>query len=545
MNQFHLAGYLFKRLQELGVSHTFGIPGDFALPLYRAQHQSGMKTVVSSHEPNALFAADAYARLKGLGVAVATYGPGALNMVNPMAMAFAEHSPVLLISAAPALGQRQMSHIHHLVKNHQSQTKIMSEVCAVIGVLDNPARAAEEIDQVLEIILRERRPGYLEIPSDMTFAPLPETSAARPWAKDEREGPDHTEALAEAVAEIERLLSESESPLLMVGVGVRRSGLMAEVIALAEARGLPVISSVMGKGVFPESHELFHGIFMGTLGDPETVDLVRQSDCLLRLGVIDSDVNNGFGTVEVPVGKSIDIKKHLVRVRHHQYADLGLPEVVRALAPAVPGIPAPRKTKVLDTALPDDEEAVTMKALTHALQAWVDERTLVLADVGESWFLGLDLKVDTFMAPGYYASMGFAVPGAVGASFAEPEMRPLVLTGDGSFQMTGNDLGLMKQSGLNPIIIVINNRYFELLEVIDGPKDYFQVPNWDYVGIAQAQGCRGKRIQTIAELKDGLSQAFASREPFLLEVVTERNDHAPIMARIEQFFKEKREPQMK
>ncbi|CAM2063880.1 Alpha-keto acid decarboxylase family protein [Sulfidibacter corallicola] len=543
MSSETLAGYLFNRLKQHGVIHTFGIPGDFALPLYRAQQDAGVDTVVCSHEPNALFAADAYARLRGLGVAVATYGPGALNMVNPMAMAYAEHSPVLLISAAPGVGQRHMAQIHHLVKTHESQLKILREVTAAAAVLDNPSTARDDIDRVLGTILSEHRSGYLEIPSDMTFAPLPERPATPSPVVQAVTGPSAA-GLNEAAREIVDLVRAARSAVVMVGVGLRRSQVAREVIRLVEAWQVPVVSSVMGKSVFPERHPLFRGVFMGDLGDPEARRIVADADCVVKIGVIDSDVNNGFGTAEIPPECCISLCKHGVWVRHHHYPEHYIADVMGALvsecaerdvAPIAPAIQAKPVRPAGDVA--------TLASLGEELQALLDGGTQVLADVGESWFLGLELKVDTFMAPGFYASMGFAVPGALGAGLADPDKRPVVLTGDGSFQMTGNDLAVMKARGLRPVIIVLNNSYYELLEVIDGPRDYFALPSWDYVGIAEAQGCAGQRVERVGELREALARAWDASEPFLIEVVISRQDHAPMMERIRQFFEEKAKSQ--
>ena len=146
----NLTEYLFHRLRELGVGHTFGIPGDFVLPVYAVQEAVGMPTIVCAHEPGVGFAADAYARLKGLGVALVTYGPGALNTLNPVACAYAEQSPLLVVSGGPEVALRRPElHLHHVVKTFESQLQIYREVTVDAAILDDPESAPETIDRVL------------------------------------------------------------------------------------------------------------------------------------------------------------------------------------------------------------------------------------------------------------------------------------------------------------------------------------------------------------------------------------------------------------
>src|SRR5262245_26194710 len=169
----NLTEYLFQRLRELGVSHTFGIPGDFVLPVYAVQHELGIPTVVCTHEPGVGFAADAYARFKGLGVAIVTYGPGALNTLNPVACAYAELSPLLIISGGPEVALRRLElGLHHVVKTFESQLRIYREATVDAAILDDPSTAPETIDRVLRRIVKSKRPGYLEIPRDLVRAPV-------------------------------------------------------------------------------------------------------------------------------------------------------------------------------------------------------------------------------------------------------------------------------------------------------------------------------------------------------------------------------------
>ncbi len=265
----NLTEYLFHRLRELGVGHTFGIPGDFVLPVYAVQEQVGMPTIVCAHEPGVGFAADAYARLKGLGVALVTYGPGALNTLNPVACAYAEQSPLLVVSGGPEVALRRPElHLHHVVKTFESQLQIYREVTVDAAILDDAESAPETIDRVLRNVVKWKRPGYLEIPRDRVRVPVASPTGRLELDPSTEITATLAGALDEVTAEIGAMLESARRPALYIGALVRRHGLTDAVVRLAERLRIPVVTDVLGKASFPESHPQFAGIYMGALGDP-------------------------------------------------------------------------------------------------------------------------------------------------------------------------------------------------------------------------------------------------------------------------------------
>jgi indolepyruvate decarboxylase len=185
-----------------------------------------------------------------------------------------------------------------------------------------------------------------------------------------------------------------------------------------------------------------------------------------------------------------------------------------------------------------ESSQLTTAQLIQALQKLDQRHFSFLADIGDAWFAGLELDADVFMAPGYYATMGFAVPGAIGAGIAAPNLRPLVLVGDGAFQMTGNELSTLVANRLNAIVIVLNNGYYKMLSALDGHREYYNLHNWDYVKYAEALGCSGARARTRAELYQALEQALAVSAPFMIEAILQKEDHAPVMQRIKDFIEQ-------
>lgn len=535
-----LSEYLFTRLRELGVGHTFGIPGDFVLPLYAAQEKAGMPTVVCAHEPGVGFAADAYARFRGLGVAIVTYGPGALNTLNPVACAYAEQSPLLVVSGGPEMSLRRPGlHLHHVIKDFESQLRIYREVTVDAAIVDDPESAPDTIDRVLENIVATKRPGYLEVPRDRVSSVVAEPMGPLVVGGDEEKVREAAGAIDELAGEIGAMLSEAKSPVLYVGVGIRRHGLTQAVVRLAERLKVPVVTDLLGKASFPESHPQFAGIYMGALGEPAVRSLLDESDCVLGIGVVATDLGTGFWTQRIDPMARVMIDPDAVQVRYHRYGDVSMVEVVEALVRKLPPserplppISRPDTVSVAATMGDGRTGVLRVAEVIEALRRLDQSRYSFVTDVGDSWFIGLELRADVFVAAGYYSSMGFAVPAALGAGLAEPNRRPLVIVGDGAFQMTGTELATHVDLGLRPIVILLNNGGYGMLEAIDRPRRYFDRRNWDYPGLARSLGAEAESVSGPGELAEALARAEAAPGAYLIEAFTARDDLSPVMARI-------------
>jgi indolepyruvate decarboxylase len=541
----NLTEYLFHRLRELGVDHTFGIPGDFVLPVYAVQERVGMPTIVCAHEPGVGFAADAYARFRGLGVAVVTYGPGALNMVNPVACAYAEQSPLLVVSGGPEVALRRPElHLHHVIKTFESQLQIYREVTVDAAILDDPTTAPETIDRVLRRVVTSKRPGYLEIPRDRVTAAVEAPSGPLLVEPGAEARAALAGAISEAVAEIGAMLATADRPALYVGVGVRRHSLTDAVVRLAERLRLPVVTDLLGKASFPESHPLYAGIYLGGLSDPAVRERLDGSDCVLGIGVIPTDLGTGFWSQRIRPEARVMIDSDVVQVRYHHYHDLPMTEVVSALLDRLP--PSSRAIPHLDTRGPDAADPTETPAELGApstgiipvaeviaiLKELDQSRYSFVTDVGDSWFIGLELRADVFVAAGFYSSMGFAVPAALGAGIADPSRRPLVIVGDGAFQMTGVELATHVEQGLRPIVLLLNNGGYAMLEAVDRPRRYYERRSWDYPALARSLDAEAERVSGAAELREALARAERAPGAYLIEAFTARDDLSPVMARI-------------
>lgn len=522
---------LLSALKDHGAREIFGIPGDFALPFFKVIEDSQVLPLYTlSHEPGVGFAADAAARFyAGLGVAAVTYGAGALNMVNAVAAAYAEKSPVVVISGAPGKGESRTGLLlHHQAKTLDSQYQIYTEITCDQCRLDDAQRAPADIARVLGSALANSQPVYIELPRDMVSSPC---AAVTPLAQP---GFDR-EALEACVDEILARLDHAARPVLMVGVEVRRFGLEARVARLARRLGLPVVTSMLGRGLLADTDAPLLGTYLGVAGLPEITERVEGSDALLLLGVIISDTNFGVSARYIDLRRTIQALNGRVMLGHHIYPDVPLAALVDVLLervgerPAAPGSPRPTYPRGLIA----DAASIAPYDIALAVNDLMAEfgKMPIAADIGDCMFTAMDIENTALVAPGYYATMGFGVPAGLGLQAAAGQ-RPLILVGDGAFQMTGWELGNCRRYGWDPIVIVFNNASWEMLRAFQPESRFNDLDDWRFADMAAGLGGHGVRVATRAELRDALRAAAASRGRFrLIEAMIPRGTLSPTLKR--------------
>jgi indolepyruvate decarboxylase len=511
----NLSQALLHALRSHGAKEIFGIPGDFALHFFKVIEESGILPLYTlSHEPSVGFAADAAARVhSALGVAAVTYGAGALNMVNPVAAAFAEKSPVVVISGAPGAGEVSRGLLlHHQAKKLDSQYRIYAEITCDQARLDDAQRAPADIARVLGNCISHSRPVYLELPRDMVEVPCAPVVAAPPPAFDR-------EALEACVDEILETLARAKSPVMMVGVEVRRFGLESKVAELANRLGLPVVTSLSGRGLLADAKAPLLGTYIGVAGTPELSARVENSDALLLLGVIISDTNFGVSARQIDLRKTIQALDERVTLGHHTYPGLPLAALVDALLarPVTPRAVPPFSAPVYPRGLVADEEPITPNDIATAINDLMAAtgRLPIAADVGDCLFTAMDIENTALVAPAYYATMGFGVPGGLGLQAATGE-RPLILVGDGAFQMTGWELGNCPRYGWDPIVVIFNNASWEMLRTFQPESKFNNLGDWKFADMAAGLGGDGVRVSTRRELQEALRRAVVTRGRFQL-----------------------------
>jgi indolepyruvate decarboxylase len=470
------------------------------------------------------FAADGAARLQStLGVAVVTYGAGAFNIVNAVAGAYAERSPVVVIAGAPGARERSSGLLlHHQARSVDTQLAVMREVTCDQAVLDDVERAPAEIARVLRSAQERSLPVYIELPRDLAQA-----SCAKVPLLPAR-GPNH-DALNECAEEVLLRLRAAKRPIVIVDVEVRRYALEQKVAELARRYGVPVVTTFMGRGLLAGADDVVLGTYMGNAGSPVVQRAVEHADAALLLGVIVSDTNFALSErVLDPQKTMLAIDRH-VRIGYHDYADIPLAALVDALIARAPRKPAKHaKSKAqkprFKRKLRLDDAPLTPSDIAVAINELFDRhgQMLMTADVGDCLFTAMEVDNNEFSAPGYYAGMGFAVPAALGMA-AVSGRRPLVLLGDGAFQMTGFELAHCRRYGLDPIVVVFNNQSWELLRVFQPESAFNDLDDWQFAKLAPLLGGHGERVRTRRELGAALTRAVERRGVFsLVEVMLPR-----------------------
>jgi indolepyruvate decarboxylase len=536
--------YLFDELWRAGVRQIFGIPGDFVLNLYEALEDDGRFQLIRlSHEPAVGFAADGSARITGgLGVCCVTYGAGGLNMINAIACAYAEESPLVVLSGGPGRAERRRGiHVHHQVKSFESQIKIYQEVTEYAAILDDPETAAGHVSRAIDVAAKLKRPVYLEIPRDMVFAEIEPVSSRPALERSIDEG-----AVEEAVLEIVGRLHAAERPVLIVGVEVHRFRLREAVVRLAERLNVPVASSFLGRGVFPTRHPQFVGTYLGVVSPGALRTIVETSDCVLLLGELISDTSLGVSADQLSEANLLIAVADDVFIGHHRYERAPLDRVVsRLLAhPRLPtrsdDIRVPLEAESSNDRAQAEDGAITVRQAIGVLNDFVDAHPEVplVADTGDCLFASVEIRSNECVAPAYYATMGFAVPAAMGIQVSSGR-RPLVLVGDGAFQMTGPEISHAAEYGCNPVIVLFNNQSWEMLQAFFPDARYNTTPAWPFAKLAELWGGHGASAPTAAALAEMLDSAWQRPRFSVIEVPLAPGDISPVLQRFVAAFKKK------
>jgi indolepyruvate decarboxylase len=508
--------YLIQRLQDYGLRDLFGIPGDYVLTFYGMLEQSPINVVGCTREDCAGYAADAYARLNGLGAVCVTYCVGGLSVCNSIAGAFAEKSPVVVISGSPGLNERANNPLlHHKVRDFRTQLEVFEKLCVAGTELSDPFSAFHEIDRVLDAATRFKRPVYIEIPRDMVNVVPP---VNHPYQMPELTS--DMSAAAEAADEAASLIGSSQNPIIIAGVEVHRFGLQDKLLELAEQTQIPIAATLLGKSVIRETHPLYIGLYEGAMGRAEVTQFVEESDCVVLLGTFMTDLNLGIYTANLDAAKCIYATSEQLRIHHHHYHGVLLGDFISELRARQPSpvrrvIPQALQHAPVEFKLSPDAP-ITIERLIARLNQQIDDKTIVIADIGDSLFAATELQTHDrtdFISPAYYTSMGFSVPAALGAQVARPNERVLVLCGDGAFQMTGMELSTIVRHGFAPIIIVLDNHGYGTERMLhEGDWEYNEIHGWNYHKLpAVLRGGTGYEISTEGDFDTAITQAWGDR----------------------------------
>ncbi len=541
--QLTIGEYLLKKLKSYEINHIFGIPGDYVVQFFDMIEQSPIQQIGTTREETAGFAADAYARTNGMGAACVTYGVGGLSMINAVTAAYAEKSPLVVISGGPGIKERtEGALLHHTGRDFYTQQHIYEEITVASTLLDEPSTAFNEIDRVLDAVYRHKRPGYIELPRDMVG--IEESVQQRPSTGGLHSDPETLDAaLSHAIA----FINQSENPVILAGAELHRFGFQDKLLRLAEEKQIPVVTTLLGKSVMPEAHPFYLGIYGGAMGRTEITTLVETSDCLIILGAFMTDVNLGIYTANLARSRSVYATSDKITVCYSTYEDVTFQDFLDGLcSPQLHKRPKMNLEWVLEVAEPFvmvHDQTLTVKRLFQHLNQFLNDELTVIPDVGDCLWGAADLRLPEhteFISQAYYTSMGFAIPAAVGAQLGKPGSRPLVIVGDGAFQMTGTELSTTIRYGLNPIILVLNNHgYGTMRPLVEGP--FNDIINWHYTHLPKMLGAgHAFAVRTEGEFDSAMKAALAETQQFvMIEAELEKSDMSPALMRLAEKVSEK------
>jgi len=530
--------HVLARLHDIGVGHVFGVPGDYSFPVNDAicMHPA-IKWIGCCNELNAAYAADGYARVKGVGAVCTTYGVGELSAVNGIAGAYAEHLPVFHLVGTPNM-PTQAAHalMHHTLGDGEYDffRRMTGPVVCAQAVL-TPQNVAYETERLIAEALYHRRPVYMAFPADLANQPM--LSDAAPLAAPRSDRP----ALEAAVDAIAAALEKARSACILPGILVARANHRAGLQALIDATGLPFATMFMGKSVLDEGQPSYVGMYDGALMNAEVRDFVESADCALRIGSPLTDFNTGAFTARLDAAKTIVVGHHQTRVAGKTYGGVEIGDILAALAARLPK----REWKTikpdsLGAVVGEGEDPINAAALYPRWANFLKPGDIVIAETGTaSMGLGFALmpKGATFHNQTLWGSIGWATPAAFGAAVAAPEKRVVLITGDGAHQLTAQEISQFGRLGLRPVVFVLNNDGYliERLLCKDPAIAYNDIAPWRYADLPRALGCDGwltARVTTCGEFDRALEAAGQAASGAYIEVVTDAYAASPLALKL-------------
>ncbi len=499
-------------MQQIGIRHLFGVPGDYNLDFLDEVLKSPIRWVGNCNELNAGYAADGYARLNGIGAAVVTYNVGGLSILNAVAGAYAEHVPVLIISGAPPSRRRESGAlVHHLVANYYMQLDVFRKMTAEAALLVNPVTAPDEIDRVIRNCLETKLPGYLELPADIVHA-----GCREPGELITSSSTSNKDSLSECVAEVADKINKAENPVILAGIEVLRFGLGNELLRLVETIDIPFATMLSSKAVLPELHPQFIGLYQGGWSKAHVRRQVEESDCLLSFGAWMTDLDTGMFSINLDARRMINAGSGQVQIGNHYFHNIQLRDFILALAPAV----KPRSFQLSHPAgayvakqpfVPKPSCTLTAPRLYECLNYHLDDLMILLAEPGDAFCAAPEFNIEeaeNFIVQAYYSSIGYCTPAALGVALARPGKRPLVLTGDGAFQMTAQEVSTMIRERCPGVIVLINNDGYLIERKLHDDGLYNDIQKWHYAKLPAVFGDDSFVISQQVTTEEELEQAM-------------------------------------
>lgn len=522
------AEYLVKKLEELGINHFFGLPGDYNFNiLYAIENNPNTNWIGCTNELNAGYAADGYARERGFGALVTTYGVGELSAMNAIAGSFAENIPVIHIVGAPiSKCLANKTRVHH---NFQDVTpyafaeafKNVTETTAFL----NRDNAKIEIDRILKVFVKERRPVYVSIPIDIAKMEISDKNVDYNWNSD-------AEELEKVVNLILDKISKSKKPVILGDTLIKRYDSRIEYKEFVEKSGIPTTNFLMGTNLINSELKNNLGTYFSKYKNPTAQKYLEETDCLIAVGTIYSDLNSFGFKLPYKINSHVAIYGTHTYVEGIKYNNVKMSDVLESLSEKI----NPQEYNIekpvwgYDKTLPPSGR-LTSEYIYPRIQEFLKENDILVAETGIIPHGVAQMKFPNnaeLVSQTLWGSIGWATPAALGSCLASSQKRVVLFTGEGSHQLTAMELGNMLRCGVKPIVIVLNNNGYTIERVLsDNPSDKFNdIMQMNYSKFARVfEGdIWSTRVETQDDFDKALKVTQIMNKLCYIEVVTDSDD---------------------
>jgi pyruvate decarboxylase len=547
MSSVTLGRFLFERLNQLQVQTIFGLPGDFNLSLLDKIYEvDGMKWAGNANELNAAYAADGYSRVKGLACLVTTFGVGELSALNGVAGLYAEHVGMLHVVGVPSiLSQAKQLLLHHTLGNgdftvfHRMSNNILQTTAFLSDINSAPA----EIDRCIRDAYIYQRPVYVGLPANLVDLSVPALLLDTPIDLSLR--PNDPEAQDEVVESVLDMIKNAQNPIILVDACASRHSVKPEVEQLVDLTQFPVFSTPMGKSAILELHSRFGGVYVGTLSTPEVKEVVESADLVLSIGGLMSDFNTGSFLYSYKTRNVVEFHSDYTKIRQATFPGVQMKEALQVLLGQVGGVisgyqPVPVPRIRLINSPSDPLTPLTQEWLWTKVLSWFREGDIIITETGtlafgivQSRFPNHTIGISQVL----WGSIGFTVGATLGAAMAaaeiDPAKRVILFVGDGSLQLTVQEISTMVKWETTPYLFVLNNDGYTIERLIHGMNaTYNDIQPWNNLALLplfNAKDYDAIRVSTTGEVDNLFNDpAFCKGSKIrMIEVMLPRMD-API-----------------
>ncbi|PGD32592.1 indolepyruvate decarboxylase [Bacillus wiedmannii] len=551
-SQYTVSTYLLDRLSELGIEHIFGVPGDYNLAfLDDVLAHEKLKWIGSCNELNAAYAADGYARIKGIAALITTFGVGELSALNGVAGSYAENVPVIKITGTPTTKVMENGAlVHHTLGDGKFDhfSNMYREITVAQSKL-TPEHAAEEIDRVLRACWSDKRPIHIQLPIDVYNKPInkpTEPILHKPVLSNK-------DALDKMLLYATSIINSAKKPVILADFEVNRFHAEEYLHQFVEKTGFPIATLSMGKGIFPEKHPQFIGIYTGDVSSPYLRKRIDESDCIISIGVKLTDTITGGFTQGFTKEQVIEIHPYTVKIIDKTYGPVVMKDVLEQLSDLIEHrIEETLEMKsFISESLSMTEEfnpkaqMVTQKRFWQQIYHFLQENDVLIAEQGTPFFGSAAIPLPsntTYVAQPLWGSIGYTLPALLVTQLADLSRRNILIIGDGSFQLTVQELSTILRQNLKPIIFLINNNGYTVERAIHGQNQpYNDIQMWDYTKLANTFGSEEKsltfKVENETELAEVLTKInFNINRLIFVEVVMSQGDQPELLAKLAKRF---------